>query len=500
MLRWDQLCHRYLPINDEHSLWRYSRLPSAPGPDQGWKLHLAATVLSATEVLERLGPFLHARGVLFKGPRELRELSRLNSGVRYGYTQVGKAFTVYPSSEGECVEIAKELHELTAGLPAPSVPFDGRYCPGSLVFYRYGSFKRRNHQDQTGRPMLVITDPDGNLVPDSRETVGPAWAVNPFPTNATAEVESHSPLGKTLRVIKALNQRGKGGVYEAVDFSAPTPRLCILKEGRRHGEVTFDGRDGRWRVKHDKRVLRELSRRGIRVPEIYSSFEVEENFYLVTEHIEGPNLEKLLRARQRRLPIARALQLGLQVAQIVSQVHSAGWVWRDCKPANLILDKTNSLRPIDFESACKIGDRSAFNWGTQSFLPLDFDDIHQQSDPSVDLYALGVVLYYLLTGKFPDKEDRVAIKKLRPQTPQWLAAIVEDLMNPVSSARPSAQITIRRLNHGLRLILRARAAKRRSDLRGAQNGSEVNETIDANRSSYDFSSHLKAESLSPRPM
>jgi len=448
--KWDALCNHYLPIGDEQSLWRYSRLSSVSEPAQGWKLHLAATVLTAPDVLERLGPFLQAKGVLFKAPRCLEDLNRINSGLFYGYTQVGKAFTVYPPTDRDCVALANELHELTRGFAAPSVPFDERYRSDSLVFYRYGAFTRRSTQNADGTHTLVISDPNGNLIPDSRESAGPDWALNPFPPDATAEPEPQNPLAKNFRVLKALTQRGKGGVYQAIDFSGPLPRLCILKEGRRHGEVTFDGRDGYWRVKREKRVLSALRRHGIRVPRIFSSFNLDGNFYLVTEYIEGTNLQKLLRTRKRRLPITRVLQLGIQVARIVSLLHAAGWVWRDCKPANLILDAADRLRPIDFEGACKIGERTALDWGTRFFLPLDFNNEEYQSDPTIDLYALGVVIYHLLTGSFPMKENPVPVKKLRRSTPQSICQIVDELMSPQVSERPGAQAVVERFNDILR--------------------------------------------------
>ena len=421
-------------------------MPGSSDPEQGWKLHVAATVLTANTVLERLGPFLNASKILFKAPRTLQELSRLNSGLFYGYTQVGKCFTVYPASDQECVALAERLHELTCDLATPSVPFDGRYREDSSVFYRYGSFKRRTTTNEDGSHTLAIVDPEGKLVSDSRKSTAPSWANDPFQRSINDELQTDaSPLGKTLRVFRAMSQRGKGGIYHAADFSGPVPRFCVLKEGRKNGEVTFDGRDGYWRVKQEKKVLRRLQRHAVRVPEVYSSFEADNNFYLVIEYIEGVSLERLLARRKRRLPLQRCLQLGIQVAQIVSKLHSAGWVWRDCKPANLIITNAGELRPIDFEGACKVGARNPLVWGTQSFLPADFTAIEQQSQPATDLYALGVVIYYVLMGNFPAHERPLSIGKLRRGVPSAVLRIVSELMSPNASRRPSAWSVAQRL-------------------------------------------------------
>ena len=86
--QWANLCAQYLPVDMPN--WNYSRRCLKDDPSQGWKLHIAATVLSANKVLETVAPVLKQRGVLFKGPTSLEELEKLNSGVQYGYSQVGK--------------------------------------------------------------------------------------------------------------------------------------------------------------------------------------------------------------------------------------------------------------------------------------------------------------------------------------------------------------------------------------------------------------------------
>src|SRR6266850_4099895 len=79
-------------------------------PQQGWKLHLSATVASALTVLERALPVLLADGASFKVARSLSDLQSLNEG-RAGLSQVGKFITVYPTSDAHAVHLATALDE-----------------------------------------------------------------------------------------------------------------------------------------------------------------------------------------------------------------------------------------------------------------------------------------------------------------------------------------------------------------------------------------------------
>ncbi|HKE60433.1 MAG TPA: hypothetical protein VKB46_27165, partial [Pyrinomonadaceae bacterium] len=81
---WERVVSHFLPVSFPDSTWRYSRSAERDDPDQGWKLHLTATVLTATEVLTKVGPCLQRRGVMFKAPTSLQELDRINSGLDYG--------------------------------------------------------------------------------------------------------------------------------------------------------------------------------------------------------------------------------------------------------------------------------------------------------------------------------------------------------------------------------------------------------------------------------
>lgn len=398
--RWARLSARYLPHEAEDSVWRYSRVPTADDPEQGWKLHISATVLSANEVLKSVAPFLCRSGLLFKAPRTLHELHKINAGLFYGFSQVGKFITVYPQQEAEALRLlARELHRLTGSLHGPVIPYNQPFCASTRVFYRYGAFRPLEMEQADGTRVSAIRSPTGELLPDSRgaEATTPAWATNPFENGQPKKVRRRttpSPLQTTFCAYEALTQRGKGGVYRALDLSVSPARLCVLKEGRRHGETDWNGRDGYWRARHEGRVLAALSAAGINVPEVYSAFRVGGHYYLALEFIDGRNLQSLLSNKRKKLPLAQALRYGIQLAQLLHKIHAANWVWRDCKPLNLIVSQAGILRPIDFEGACRARRSDAASWGTPGYVPPEWRETENAgSKVPEDLYALGATLY-----------------------------------------------------------------------------------------------------------
>jgi len=351
---------------------------------------VSATLLSAREVLLRAREVLEPAGVAYKCAASLGALGIINSGLP-SYSQAGKFITVYCSDADQAVGLAAELDAATFGLAGPEVPYDLPFRTGGLVFYRYGSFAG-----------TTIRDPRGRWRPDRREAGGavPSWVANPFPQVAPG-ADDDGPIGLRFLVTQALAQRGKGGVYEALDLDAQPARLCILKEGRRHGETQWDGSDGFRRVGHEATALRDLLRRGVPVPQVLGEFEQGGNRYVALEKLDGEPLVRRRGHRTNRRPWPLVGRISREIVKLLQQIHDAGWVWRDCKPDNLLLGQ-DRIRPIDFEGACRIDETSVIPWGSIAYTPRHIlAGNGRQAGWQEDDFAAAVATFQLGTGVVP---------------------------------------------------------------------------------------------------
>jgi hypothetical protein len=416
---------RVISLPHADQTWRYSRPVRRDDPSQGWKLHVSATPLSAREVLSRVHPVLFKRDVLFKVPANLELLAELNCGL-HDFSQVGKFLTAYPRSTGEAVALARELHRATRGLDGPQIPFDAHYRRKSLVYYRYGAFR------PTGGRRGLIRGPTGKTLRDRRAPgrAVPSWLDDPFNMRRRETARIKGPIGTDFFVFKVNMQRGKGGVYQAVDMSVSPARRVIIKEGRRHGETDWAGKDGRARVKHEGHVLRRLRKAGMAVPEVFREFVQNGNRYLALEKIAGRPLIPANRIQPARISWRRAAEILDQLGAILSRVHAAGWVWRDCKPSNILVHR-GQFWLIDFEGACRIDRRDVLPWASANYYPhKNRKSFRRRAGVLEDDYALGVIAFQFGTGKFPpaDAHRRGALYN-RSHCPDSLRKKIERLLD-----------------------------------------------------------------------
>jgi eukaryotic-like serine/threonine-protein kinase len=142
-------------------------------------------------------------------------------------------------------------------------------------------------------------------------------------------------------------------------------------------------------------------------PGVMKVFNDEERsqVYMVMEWVEGRLLRQIL-AEQKKFPIERAVKIALGVCDALDYIHSRGIVHRDLKPENIMVDAEDHIKIIDFGIAGQAGARRlTFAKLSQVMGTPDYISPEQvkgkRGDARSDIYALGVMLYEMLTGKAP---------------------------------------------------------------------------------------------------
>ncbi len=132
---------------------------------------------------------------------------------------------------------------------------------------------------------------------------------------------------------------------------------------------------------------------------IYDAGEQGGDPFLVFEYVDGPTLTELIK-RDGHLGPALAADMMRQVLDALAQAHAAGIIHRDLKPSNILIDAGGKPRVMDFGIATRVGDANNEKGltGTPAYMAPEYIDKQQVSE-KFDVYAAGLVLLEMLTGK-----------------------------------------------------------------------------------------------------
>ncbi|MEO9200591.1 MAG: hypothetical protein ABI206_17725, partial [Antricoccus sp.] len=340
VLRWIDRCAMGGWTSSRNGIWLIAEPPGHVRRQQGWKLHVSATVRSVLEVVDRIADVLIERRCLFKVAASLDDVAALTS-TRCDRSAAGKIITIYPDDDEVCRELATVLDARTRGLTGPVIQSDRPVAQGSLVSYRYGVFWAASELNNDGSYEARLVRPDGIRVPDERRAWfdPPVWAVDPFEVadGTSADEPTAVLLGGRFRAHRAIRHANRGGVYRAVDTS--TGNEVIIKHARRHVAEGVDGMDVRDLLRHEHTMLRRFDGTGV-APRLVELFEFDGDLFLAAEAIAGSSLQAWVMKdinQDRGLDPAIAKAMARRLIQLVATVERMGLVCCDLSPGNVMV-------------------------------------------------------------------------------------------------------------------------------------------------------------------
>lgn len=186
----------------------------------------------------------------------------------------------------------------------------------------------------------------------------------------------------------------------------------------------------------------------------------EYKHYIVMEFVEGQTLKEIIRSyKGEPMPISRALDLIIQVCNGIGYAHRANLVHCDVKPQNVIVTTDERVKVADFGIARAISTATQVQqvsqiWGTPQYFSPE-QAAGDAPTPASDVYAIGIILFEMLTGRLPfaaESHTAMALKHLHtppplvtefnPATPAQLAQIINKLLakEPAGRYRTAGQL------------------------------------------------------------
>ncbi|MBL8134634.1 MAG: protein kinase [Anaerolineae bacterium] len=245
-------------------------------------------------------------------------------------------------------------------------------------------------------------------------------------------------IADRYELIELIDEGGMGQVFRGRDRqTGEIVAIKVLKDHVVAQDPTLVDRFCREAV-----VLRKLNHPNI--VRVYDTFEEDGRNYIVMEFVSGGSLSGLIR-RQGALPMERAMQIALDLADALTRTHRLGVIHRDLKPGNVLLAEDGTPRLTDFGVAHVADAQTLLTQvgsllGTIAYLSPEVSAGEAHSEKS-DIWSFGMVLYEMLTGHHAYQEQTAAamltaiLRKPvpdarldRPDLPEDIAALLEGML------------------------------------------------------------------------
>lgn len=209
---------------------------------------------------------------------------------------------------------------------------------------------------------------------------------------------------RRYRITRVIKAGGQGAVYEGVDEAG---KVYAIKEMLDKFTDMRERSEAVERFNDEAVMLQGLTHP--RIPRVYSHFtdnhaaynrpQDEKRHYLTMEFVRGEDLEQIAE-REGRIDERRVLEWADQICDVLDYLHGKGFVYRDMKPSNVMIEQGGGVKVVDFGIAklFKPTERGT-QIGTPGYAPPE--QYQGLATPQSDVYALGATLHHLLTGLDP---------------------------------------------------------------------------------------------------
>jgi len=261
------------------------------------------------------------------------------------------------------------------------------------------------------------------LVAQARATDVPVAAIPPSPVAPPVEVDPTLLPGTRYRLLRVIGRGAMGVVHEAVHLDLMRNVALKVLDPERMGV------DAERRFKVEARAIAQLEHDNLVKLFEFGVAQDGRPFYAM-ELLSGESLDQKLE-REKGMDFREAVAIGIQACRALETAHAESVIHRDIKPANLFLTSDGKLKLLDFGVA-----KAAFNVeadgeglsivGTPEYMAPE--QARGEADQRSDLYALGVVLFELLSGRLPHAAESPVLlldAKFR-QEPESLRKLVPE--------------------------------------------------------------------------
>ena len=227
-------------------------------------------------------------------------------------------------------------------------------------------------------------------------------------------------------ILKEIGRGGMSVVYLANDTHLN--RNWAVKEVRKRG----NGKNDEIVVNMVKRLDHPA------LPRIVDIIDNGSTLYIVMDFIEGESLDKILNEYGAQ-PEDKVIEWAMQICDVFSYLHSQKppIIYRDMKPANLMLKPNGNISIIDFGIAREYKEQNLADTtvlGTKGYAPPE--QYSGQTDPRSDIFALGMTMHHLLTGVDPrNGEPYAPVRQWNPELSEGIEAIINKCVEPAAENR-----------------------------------------------------------------